>query len=161
MLSKEEIEKAKERLVKQAVTSKVDYEDYPNCICMKKDLKTLLQYIDQLEQENKKQNEESYWKGYIQKQNEAVEICKICKYKKQYFEKKVGAKKMEENSEKFDLKSKLESMIKMSKEIIDEDKQNEYQGEPPIEICLAYDVYNYLPKLSEVYFEKKVDEEKC
>lgn len=54
MLSKEEIEKVKERLVKQAVTSSVGCEDYPNCICMKKDLKTLLQYIDQLETDNLK-----------------------------------------------------------------------------------------------------------
>ena len=64
---------------------------------------------------------------------------------------------MEENNGKFDLKSKFESMIKMSKEIIDKDEQKEYQGEPPIEICLAYDVYSYLPKVSESYFEKKVE----
>lgn len=24
---------------------------------------------------------DTYWKGYIDKQNEAIEICKICKYK--------------------------------------------------------------------------------
>ena len=24
---------------------------------------------------------DAYWQGYIQKQNEAMEICKICKYK--------------------------------------------------------------------------------
>lgn len=54
MLSKkEEIEKAKERLVKQAVTSSVCCGDYPNCICMKKDLIIALNYIEQLEQENK------------------------------------------------------------------------------------------------------------
>lgn len=56
MLSEEEIEKAKERLVKQAVTNNVDCEDYPNCICMKKDLIIVLNYIEQLEQENNKLN---------------------------------------------------------------------------------------------------------
>lgn len=57
---------------------------------------------------------------------------------------------MEKNNERFDLKSKLESMIKMSKEIINEYERNEYQGEPPVEICLAYDVYSYLPKINDL-----------
>lgn len=26
--------------------------------------------------------DDSYWQGYIQKQNEAMEICKQCKYRK-------------------------------------------------------------------------------
>lgn len=30
--------------------------------------------------------EEAYWKGYIQKQKEAEEICKMCKYRKRYKE---------------------------------------------------------------------------
>ena len=51
-----------------------------------------LNLIDQLEQENKKQNESAYWKGYIQKQQESMEICKMCKFRKQYFEKKVEGK---------------------------------------------------------------------
>ena len=54
MLSKkEEIEKAKERLVKQTLTSNEDCKDYPNCICMKKDLIMVLNYMDQLEQKEK------------------------------------------------------------------------------------------------------------
>lgn len=28
------------------------------------------------------EKEDNYWRGYIQKQIEAVEICKICKYRK-------------------------------------------------------------------------------
>ena len=60
MISKQEIEEAKERLVKQAVTSSVCCEDYPNCICMKKDLIIALNYIDQLEQENKKLNKREF-----------------------------------------------------------------------------------------------------
>ena len=32
------------------------------------------------------EKEDNYWRGYIQKQIEAVEICKICKYRKKYKE---------------------------------------------------------------------------
>ena len=32
------------------------------------------------------EKEDNYWRGYIQKQSEAVEICKICKYRKKYKE---------------------------------------------------------------------------
>lgn len=32
--------------------------------------------------ENKEKIEKAYWEGYIQKQNEAVEICKQCKYRR-------------------------------------------------------------------------------
>ena len=107
MLSKEEIEKAKEELNNYIIiinkTKDTEYEwhgYYNNELHeLKRDIETLLQYIDQLEQENK----DTYWKGYIQRQNEAVEICKMCKYRKQYlkrnaeeakqyFEKKVEEK---------------------------------------------------------------------
>lgn len=37
-------------------------------------------------EEIKKDN--NYWKGYIQKQKEAEEICKMCKYRKTYKELK-------------------------------------------------------------------------
>ena len=30
--------------------------------------------------------DDNYWKGYIQKQKEAEEICKMCKYRKRYKE---------------------------------------------------------------------------
>ena len=32
------------------------------------------------------EKEDNYWRGYIQKQSEAVETCKICKYRKKYKE---------------------------------------------------------------------------
>ncbi|MCI8700036.1 MAG: hypothetical protein HFJ47_01680 [Clostridia bacterium] len=32
----------------------------------------------------KKEKENSYWQGYIKKQQESVEICKICKYRDKY-----------------------------------------------------------------------------
>lgn len=33
---------------------------------------------------NKEEKEDNYWKGYIEKQKEAEEICKMCKYRKKY-----------------------------------------------------------------------------
>ena len=42
----------------------------------------LEEYIKQLE----KDKEKAYWKGYVQKQKEAEEICKMCKYRKKYKE---------------------------------------------------------------------------
>ena len=32
------------------------------------------------------EKDDNYWKGYIEKQKEAIEICKICKYRKRYKE---------------------------------------------------------------------------
>ena len=90
-MSKEEIEKAKGRcnsIIEFCENNKECKENNicPDCYIEIEDIKaikTLLQYIKQLELENK----DTYWKGYIQKQNEAVKICKMCKYKKQYFER--------------------------------------------------------------------------
>ena len=121
-MSKEEIEKAKERCNSIVEFCKNNKECQENKICSDcyieiediSAIKTLLQYIDQLEEyleriskqldnvaldqipigiaELQQKNESAYWKGYIQKQNEAMEICKMCKYRKQYFEKKVEEK---------------------------------------------------------------------
>ena len=122
MLSKEEIEKAKEfmKFYKNHCLNieKKNIEKYGTVNdeeFIYKNIELLLQYIDELEeylekiskqldnvaidqipigiaelqQVNNKQNNDTYWKGYIQKQNEAVEICKMCKYRKQYFERNV------------------------------------------------------------------------
>ena len=80
MLSKKEIEEYKETLY-----DLISDEDVYNSI--KIAVKRTFSYIDQLEQENNKRNESAYWKSYIQKQNEAMEICKICKYRKKYFKR--------------------------------------------------------------------------
>ncbi len=83
MLSKEEIEESikwiKERM--EYVTQNCDLqdEDYKKTLYILKNIKICLQEII-------KQNDEKYWKGYIQKQNEAAEICKMCKYRKKYIE---------------------------------------------------------------------------
>ena len=37
---------------------------------------------------NKEEKDDNYWKGYIQKQKETEEICKMCKYRKTYKELK-------------------------------------------------------------------------
>ena len=118
MLSKEEIEKILEQN-EDIITYKAD-KDFRGLTSSERTLlennSKIRQYIDQLEQENKSlkkgqaslmssrkkwknryyslkaKNKEAYWKGYIQKQNEAMEICQMCKYRKQYFEKKVEGK---------------------------------------------------------------------
>ncbi len=92
MSSKEEIEKAKEKCNSIVEFCKNNKECQENKICADcyveiediSAIRTLLQYTKELEQEK----ESIYWKGYIQKQNEAAEICKMCKYRKQYLERR-------------------------------------------------------------------------
>lgn len=71
MLSKEEIAKAKERISKSLndVLFATLYSQEEN----EEDEKILLAYIKQLETKL----ENVFWEGYITKQNEAVEICKM------------------------------------------------------------------------------------
>ena len=52
---------------------------------------------------SKEEKEKAYWKGYIAKQNEAMEICKQCKYIKK-------VKQLESDKQK--LIEKLEERIK-------------------------------------------------
>jgi len=75
MLSEEKIARAKERISKSLndVLFSTLYSQEEN----EEDEKILLAYIKQLETKL----ENIYWQGYIQKQNEAVEICKQCKYR--------------------------------------------------------------------------------
>ena len=70
-----EIEKAKEDL---SFFNEGDYITKE----MEHSARVLEEYIKQLE----KDKEEAYWKGYVQKQKEAEEICKMCKYRKRYKE---------------------------------------------------------------------------
>ena len=37
---------------------------------------------------NKEEKDNNYWNGYIKKQKESIEICKMCKYRKRYKELK-------------------------------------------------------------------------
>ena len=53
-----------------------------------KDENTLREVIKDLEDmAANKREEDAYWKGYVKKQAEAVEICKMCKYRKDYINK--------------------------------------------------------------------------
>ena len=66
-----EIEKAKEDL---SFFNEGDYITKE----MEHSARVLEEYIKQLE----KVKEDYYWKGYLQKQSEDVEICNLCKYRK-------------------------------------------------------------------------------
>ena len=66
-----EIEKAKEDL---SFFNEGDYITKE----MSYSARVLEEYIKQLE----KVKEDYYWKGYLQKQSEDVEICNLCKYRK-------------------------------------------------------------------------------
>ena len=83
MSSKEEIEEAlkwvKERIKYITQNCDLQDEDYKRTLYVLKNINICLQEVI-------KQNNEKYWEGYIQKQNEAVEICKKCKYRKKYIE---------------------------------------------------------------------------
>lgn len=60
--------------------SLADTEDKNECSKEIETINNTFKYIEQLE----KEKEESYWQGYIKKQQESVEICKICKYRDKY-----------------------------------------------------------------------------
>lgn len=99
MPSKEEIEKA--------INHFIEHHDVESAIVITKSLLTgyivieggrrnitrdamsvILADYEQLEAEKEKIKEDSYWEGYIQKQNEAMQICKMCKYRKKVMEGK-------------------------------------------------------------------------
>lgn len=88
MLSKEKIARAKERVSKSLndVWFTALYSQEEN----EEDERILLAYIKQLEMKL----ENVFWEGYIQKQKEAVEICKICKYKNKVEQLETNNKKL-------------------------------------------------------------------
>ncbi len=55
---------------------------------------------------------------------------------------------MEEKNINFDINAKLKSMVDVAKHIVKNHKPND-NCEPIEEVCLAYDVLNYLPKLQQ------------
>ena len=59
------------------------------------------------------EKEDNYWKGYIKKQKESIEICKMCKYRKRYKELK----------QKETILDKVTDKLKDLKEIALEDKE--------------------------------------
>ncbi len=108
-MSKEEIEKSKDRI---KILLKDDC-NCPECIKNKKAYETLLQYIQELETENNKQNKiiDEMAKAYMKVTSEEYRVENIClkddcrnedchgdywiECIKQYFEKKVGNNNVE------------------------------------------------------------------
>ncbi len=107
MLSKEEIAKAKERISKSLndVLFATLYSQEEN----EEDEKILLAYIKQLETKL----ENVFWEGYITKQNEAVEICKICKYKNKVEQLETNKQKIIEK-----LEERIQSVEKCYQDLI-------------------------------------------
>lgn len=68
---------------------------------------------------------------------------------------KHGSKYSEDKNSNFSLEAKFESMIKIAKKIINQNKNN--TGDCSIETALAYDVANYLPKVLKENEELKAD----
>lgn len=73
----------------------------------------LLNQVEQLE----KEKEDSYWQGYIKKQNESVEICKICKYREKY--RQLEAELAEANNTINQYKEREQNLIKYLEKEID------------------------------------------
>ncbi len=55
---------------------------------------------------SKEETEKAYWEGYIQKQNEAVEICKQCKYRKKARELETRQEELQEENNKLERANK-------------------------------------------------------
>ena len=113
MLSKEEIGRAKERISKSLndVLFSTLYSQEEN----EEDEKILLAYIKQLETKL----ENVFWEGYITKQNEAVEICKICKYKNKLEQLENKVKELEcDNRNKENKIIEQEKFLQMASEVI-------------------------------------------
>lgn len=89
MINKEEIEDISEyiELLENEYTAELNERYY-----YEEEYKIYRDRVRELEHEiNKleKEKKDIYWQGYIKKQNESVEICKICKYKEKYRQKEI------------------------------------------------------------------------
>ena len=74
-----------EEYIKQLESEIEMYKDFKEIANMKMGDRNVIRAIKNYKTLDKIK-EEDYWKGYIQKQNEAEEICKMCKYRKRYKE---------------------------------------------------------------------------
>lgn len=72
---------------------------------------------------------------------------------------KHGSKYSEDKNSNFSLEAKFESMIKIAKKTINQNKNN--TGDCSIETALAYDVANYLPKVLKENEELKEEKEQA
>lgn len=84
---------------------------------------------------NKEEKDDNYWKGYIQKQKEAEEICKMCKYRKTYKELK----------QKQSILDKVTKTLKRDREIFDKCRKKHEMYSPSEERMNTK--YHYTEKL--------------
>lgn len=110
MLNKEEIE-----IQLNAISDIMFLLEENLCEIMKQKIDKVRKYIKQLE----KEKEESYWQGYIKKQQESIEICKICKYRDKY--RQLEADLYEANNTINQYKEREQKLIKyLEKDITEE-----------------------------------------
>ena len=84
---------------------------------------------------NKEEIDDNYWKGYIQKQKEAEEICKMCKYRKTYKELK----------QKESILDRVTKTLKRDREIFDKCRKKHEMYSPSEERMNTK--YHYTEKL--------------
>lgn len=91
-----------------------------------------------------KEIEKAYWQGYIAKQNEAIEICKICKYMKK-------ARDLE--SENYEQNNIINSYIEEREKLIDKLEQDieelEILNDNYIDANVLEGTYETLGRISE------------
>ena len=84
---------------------------------------------------NKEEKDDNYWKGYIQKQKETEEICKMCKYRKTYKELK----------QKESILDRVTKTLKRDREIFDKCRKKHEMYSPSEERMNTK--YHYTEKL--------------
>ena len=72
-------------------------------------MQKIKKHVEELEKQE-------YWRGYIEKQNEAVEICKICKYRKRYKELEQKESILDKVTDK--LKERIKELDKLKENYI-------------------------------------------
>lgn len=87
------------------------------------------------------EKDDNYWKGYIQKQKEAEEICKMCKYRKRY----------KELTKKEEILDKLTDKLKE----VDKKYKNEYENIENMElsatkICVLQELSCVIEDIEEI-----------
>lgn len=77
-----------------------------------------------------KEKSDEYWQGYIQKQNEAMEICKICRYRTKFRELE---KKLADSTPNSVIREELEKATKKYNKWHTHIGRLRYEGK--IELC--------------------------
>ncbi len=96
---------------------------------------------------NKEEKDDNYWKGYIQKQKETEEICKMCKYRKTYKELK----------QKESILDRVTKTLKRDREIFDKCRKKHEMYSPSEERMNTK--YHYTEKLLNIIEGERNDGE--